>query len=179
MGTCVFLSTSPLLAAMFLLWNSRGTIKRQIIVGTTDVSETSILSRNNAKLFYSRTSTNGHLSTTARIFRPNRTLIHTLYSNWNLPTTASYFGPKVAVVERFNCIWFMRISGTMYGSKEEVIFSSQMIWRHVGKAGTWQLKGILRITKVNTKAMHGERKFLLYSDQVSKLCGNKVGEVYY
>ena len=30
---------------------------------------------------YSRTSTNGHLSTTARNFRPNRAPIHTLYSN--------------------------------------------------------------------------------------------------
>ena len=48
-GTCVFLSTSSLLAAIFLIiWNSRRTIN---VVWTTDVSET-WPSRNNEKLFY-------------------------------------------------------------------------------------------------------------------------------
>ena len=45
-------------------------------------------------LTYSRTSSNGYLYTTARIFRPDRAPIHTLYSYWNLsiwnlPTTAT------------------------------------------------------------------------------------------
>ena len=39
--------------------------------------------------YYSRTSTNGHLSTTARIFHPSRTSIHTFHSCWNLPATTT------------------------------------------------------------------------------------------
>ena len=42
-----------------------------------------------ASVNYSQTSTNGHLSTTARTFCPNCAPIYTLYSYCNLPTMAT------------------------------------------------------------------------------------------
>ena len=52
--------------------------------------------------WYSRTSTNGQLSTTAIFFLVDSPYID---SCLNLSTTAIFFCSKVSAVERFNCIW--------------------------------------------------------------------------
>ena len=63
---------------------------------------------------YSRTSTNGHLSTTAMFSCPDFSFTHSNplidnLPNGHLSTTARKVSPKVAVIGRFDCILYTLI----------------------------------------------------------------------